>query len=92
MSKKYVSRPVEIEAIQFTGSIDNRVAIEDFIGEFKDIFKWDTNGSSYMEILTIEGSMKLIKGNYLVKGIENEFYPCKKSIFEAKYQEVTSGS
>ena len=42
----------------------------------------------YIEIETLEGIMKASFGDYIIKGIKGEFYPCKSDIFQATYEEV----
>ena len=42
----------------------------------------------YIEIETLEGIMKANFGDYIIKGIKGEFYPCKPDIFQATYKEV----
>ena len=39
-------------------------------------------------IPTLEGRMKVSDGDYVIKGVQGEFYPCKPDIFEATYEEV----
>ena len=41
-----------------------------------------------LRIKTLEGSLLASKGDWIIKGIKNEFYPCKPDIFEATYEEV----
>lgn len=43
----------------------------------------------YMYIETLEGTMKASVGDYIIKGVNGEFYPCKPDIFEKTYEEVT---
>ena len=43
---------------------------------------------NYIEIETLEGLMKASFGDYIIKGIKGEFYPCKPDIFIATYKEV----
>ena len=78
--KKYAKKPIVIEAIQFTG--DNMMACLEFcpIGEeeFEQIY-----------IPTLEGEMTCTKGDWIIKGIKGEFYPCKPDIFEKSYEEVS---
>lgn len=84
MTRKFRKKPVVIEAVQYNGmnglkllSWAGSVEIEeDFLGEF-------------VEIYTLEGVMKCSKGDWLIKGVKGEFYPCKPDIFEATYEEVT---
>lgn len=77
---KYRKKPVEIEAIQWTGN--NGSEIETFIeGNFD-------NTLSYPNIRTLEGVMKVDIGDYVIKGVKGEFYPCKPDIFEMTYEAV----
>jgi hypothetical protein len=41
-------------------------------------------------IPTLEGVMKAMPGDWIIKGVEGEFYPCKPDIFEATYEEVNN--
>ena len=43
-----------------------------------------------MEIKTLEGNMRADEGDYIIKGLRGEFYPCKPDVFEKKYEEVES--
>lgn len=45
--------------------------------------------TGYAEILTLEGTMRAEIGDYIIKGVKGEFYPCKPDIFAATYEEVT---
>jgi hypothetical protein len=76
---KYRKKPVEIEAIQFT---TNFVEIEKFC---QGNFDW-SDGKS--DIKTLEGIMKVSIGDYIIKGVKGEFYPCKPDIFEMTYEKV----
>ena len=83
---KYRKKPVVIEAIQLT----NESIIE--------IIKWATDYISIkidtdenddvigMIIPTLEGAMKASMNDYIIKGIQGEFYPCKPDIFEQTYE------
>ena len=88
MIKKYRKKPVEIEAIQF-----KRNEFED-INEFTEgnAFNFRTerciNGKSYCEIKTLEGTMTATEGDYIIKGVNGEFYPCKPDIFEKTYEPI----
>ena len=76
---KFRKRPVVIEAIQFAG---NFAEIEQFVGgdaEFR-------NGE--LVIATLEGAMHASPQDWIIKGIQGEFYPCKPDIFEATYEEI----
>lgn len=85
MLKRYISQPVEIEAVQFTPET------RDYIIELTGCRHQgcDEDGCIYetahLFISTLEGEMMASVGDYIVRGLEGEFYPCKPSIFEKKY-------
>jgi hypothetical protein len=83
--RQYRKKPVVIEAIQYTGSNINEVA--DFVeGEVRD---WGySENSDYYEIETLEGTMRADHGDFIIKGVSNEFYPCKPDIFAKTYEAV----
>lgn len=41
-----------------------------------------------LSVQTLEGKMTALKGDWIIKGIKGEFYPCKPEIFEATYEPV----
>jgi hypothetical protein len=45
-----------------------------------------------LDIQTLEGNMRGNVGDYVIKGVKGELYPCKPDIFEASYDAVTSGN
>ena len=96
MIKKYVKKPVEVKAIQLKE--DNIIEVFDFLDganyketksseELEDFSKAMLE-QGYIEIETLEGMMKASFGDYIIKGIKGEFYPCKPDIFQATYEEV----
>lgn len=96
MIKKYVKKPVEVEAIQLKE--DNIIEVFDFLdganyketksAEELEDFSQMILKQGYIEIKTLEGMMKTGFGDYIIKGIKGEFYPCKPDIFKATYEEV----
>ena len=80
MAKKYRKKPVVIEAVQWTG--DNLVEVSMLMphGGYDGIAKT-------IKIETLEGEMVANIGDYIIKGIKGEFYPCKPDIFEQTYEE-----
>ncbi len=80
--KKYKKKPVVIEAIQWNGS--NYKDIKDFCK--KAVI--DQNLTLVIE--TLEGDHYAKEGDYIIKGVNGEFYPCKPDIFEKTYEEVES--
>lgn len=79
---KFRKKPVIIDAIKFTG--DNNMAIQQFLGS-----QLVSNGD-IAEILipTLEGEMKAVVGDWIIKGVKGEFYPCKPDVFEMTYENI----
>ena len=83
--KKARKKPVEIEFMQFS-DIDN---VNDILlwGEGKIEHKVSNNfNMNYMYIETLEGTMTACLGDYIVKGVNGEYYPVKPEIFEKTYE------
>lgn len=79
--KKYVKKPIEIEAFQF--------GVDDIPDWALDKISFENNNMKVeYSIITLEGDMKLQEEDYIIKGAYGEVYPCKKDIFEATYDEV----
>lgn len=79
---KYRKKPVVIEAIKFDKGVTPNMLIQVF-GSNPVTFE---PPSFY--ISTLEGRMEVSLGDYIIKGIKGEFYPCKPDIFEATYEAV----
>ncbi|KGR72894.1 hypothetical protein ACVRWQ_06025 [Streptococcus phocae subsp. salmonis] len=78
---KYRKKPVEVEAVQWTGK--NEFEVSRFVGPgmfFNDLRE--------PVIETLEGNMRTSKGDYIIKGVNGEFYPCKPDIFEQTYESI----
>lgn len=91
---KFRKKPVVIEAMQLDGA--NR----------EDIFKWassltplghavpvvpKSNAIGQMLVHTLEGTMTANPGDWIIRGVQGEFYPCKPDIFEQTYEVATDG-
>ena len=91
---KYRKKPVVIEAIQWDGLNFNDILKFTGSGNIKleEIRKPDADmripGSYVLTIRTLEGVMEASKGDYIIKGVNGEFYPCKPDIFEKTYEKV----
>lgn len=76
----YRKKPVDVEAIQYTG------------GNLDDILNFCGNKAYYMDthlfIISLEGDMVASVNDYIIKGVQGEFYPCKPDIFEETYDEL----
>lgn len=81
MIKKYIKRPIAVEALQWNG--DNIDEVYAFIG--KDTGKL-RGGSLYL--MSPEGEMFTPIGSYIIKDVNGDFYPCRETAFEKSYEEV----
>lgn len=88
---KYRKKPVVIEAVRWTG--ENREEIRTFCP--RDAFfipaRQDTGGySTAWELLidSLEGMMYAEIGDYIIEGVNGEFYPCKPDVFAKTYERV----
>ena len=86
-------KPVEVEVCQWTGK--NWDEIKEFCGDVVYKHPLESIENVYgsikvydLMIHTLEGDHKANPGDYIIKGVHGEFYPCKPDIFEATYEEV----
>lgn len=81
-------KPVIVEAVQFTRK--NWEEVRQFTdGKAEDmITERCINGKSYCYIDTLEGKMQVIEGDFIIKDVNGEFYPCKSDVFEKAYEEL----
>lgn len=82
---KYRKKPIVIEAEQFTEENKDKsfnfVRCNRYAGS-------DKAGNVTMDIHTLEGVMTAVIGDWIIKGVQGEFYPCKPDIFKATYDLV----
>ena len=96
--KKYRKKPVVVEAVQWDGSAQTTRgagAIADWIREHGGVAQWHPTWgsdvvkvSAQLTIITLEGAMEVSPDDFVIKGVQGEFYPCKPDIFEATYDGV----
>ena len=73
---KYRKKPVVIEAVQYNG--DN----------LDDIIIWSSYAvTQECKIVTLEGMLNISVGDYIIKGVKGEYYPCKPAVFQETYEE-----
>lgn len=80
---KYRKRPIVIEAMQFTEDTKNQVF--NFV-TCNHCAAWDSNGNPALSIRTLEGDMIATLGDFVIKGVNGEFYPCKPDVFAKTYE------
>jgi hypothetical protein len=94
MSTTFRKKPVEIQAMQ-TAPADPMVAEKDREEQNRAVARWiDNEGGNVLEfdrdrirIDTLEGAMYASPGDWIIRGVQGEFYPCKPDIFEATYEQ-----
>ena len=80
---KYRKKPVVIEAIQWNG--ENDLDIESFLNGSEAYNVYSDGKVTAIIISTLEGQMSAQIGDWIIKGVNGEFYPCKPDIFEKTY-------
>ena len=83
MARAYRKKPVVVEAVQWTG--ENRAEMCEFI----DPEVFDIKPKEGLIIHTLEGDHHASPGDYIIKGVNGEFYPCKPDIFAKTYEPAT---
>lgn len=85
MSIKYRKKPVVVEAVQLIDDLRNHTAVAVWItangGDVEIPF-----AEPCLYVVTLEGRMRADIGDYIIRGVQGEFYPCKPDIFEATYE------
>jgi hypothetical protein len=81
---KFRKKPVVIDAVQWTGA-----NVDEVLGFILAKGSARREGQSAIAIDTLEGTMRADKGDWIIKGVKDEFYPCKPDIFAATYEAVT---
>ena len=81
---KYRKRPVVIDAVRYTGTPSSYAECMMFLQDSGRGCNSAPNGD--IKIHTLEGMMTCKPGDWIIRGIKGEFYPCKSDIFEATYE------
>ncbi len=82
---RYRKKPVVIEAMQFTE--ESKDQCFNFVA-CNRIAARGPDGDPRLRIQTLEGEIEARLGDWIIRGVQGEFYPCKPDIFEATYEEV----
>ena len=89
MDFRWTKKPIVVEAFQWTGDV-NQLGEPEWIVEamYQDLVNitHDDYGNPILLILTLEGEMMAKQGDYIIKGIKGELYPCDEEIFLASYE------
>lgn len=80
---EYRKKPVVINAVQFTGENSEE------IGHFAGLAALVTGREKQLRIKTLEGILKVSPGDWVIRGVQGEYYPIKDAIFRETYEEVS---
>lgn len=83
--RRFRKKPVVVEAVRWTG--ENIPEILAFAGDDERVLRLG-DGPGAIGIVTLEGTMFAYPGDWIIKDIKNELYPCKSEIFLATYEAV----
>ena len=83
---KFRKKPIEIEAMQFTEESKN--VVYHWMTGTNHYADFDEDNNPILRIKTLEGIMAANIGDWIIKGIAGEYYPCKPDIFEATYEPI----
>lgn len=86
---RFRKKPVEIEAMQWDGDVRKGHPVAAWIRSCGGEFTWTPGNPQRLAIVTLEGEMIAMPGDWIIKGVQGEFYPCKHDIFAETYDEVT---
>ena len=84
--KKYVKKPVVVQAVEYNGA--NKEEIEAFVEKKLDTVYTELKEPLELKIPTLEGDMKAVAGDWIIKVVNGEFYPIKSEIFFKAYEKV----
>ena len=80
---KFRKKPVIVEAMQFNGCNEMDIACDLMKDKMPEGLRTNSKG---LVIPTLEGDMQAVPGDWIIKGVQGEFYPCKPDIFEQTYE------
>src|SRR6185312_633893 len=92
---KFRKKPVVIDAVQWLGRESDLETVMPFFGDFSKLPNphgmvnpgvGHIPAAGQLDIPTLEGMITASPGDWIIKGVKGEFYPCKPDIFEATYE------
>lgn len=87
---KFRKKPVVVEAFQLPPAGCEQSEVEKFHdwANAVQFDNWVSDRDETIVVVTLEGDMTAKPGDWIIRGIEGEFYPCKGSIFAKTYEPV----
>ena len=90
--QQYRKKPVTIQAMQWDGSLKSTDDVTHWCGgryDYEVKTSDHTDKAEWISIPTLEGVMRADVGDWIIRGVAGEFYPCKPDIFAATYEAVS---
>lgn len=84
---KFRKKPVVVDAIQYLREA-NIMSVQDFFGKDNGFILIYLPEANEYGIKTLEGTVQLTMGDWIIRGVKGEYYPCKPDIFEMTYEAV----
>lgn len=84
--KKYRKKPIDVDAIQWTGENIDEMCL--FLGS-NNLTTERSPTKNHLYFWTSQGMALAKKGDYIIKEIDGEFYPCKKDLFAKTYEKIS---
>ena len=97
MPSKYRKKPVVIEAMRYDGTAAGATPVIDWALSSGGTIRYECGdddgcggmaGVHFLAVETLEGKMLANGGDFIIRGVQGEFYPCKPDIVEATYEEA----
>ena len=92
IAAKYRKKPLVVEAIRFTGGNGKRIerwaALHGSDAVQSGVGSYEGRAEDIMRITTLEGVMAAGPGDWIIRGVAGEFYPCKHDIFVTTYDRI----
>lgn len=89
---KFRKKPVVIDAVQWLGTPESTLEVDAFVNGDGFSVSTGEHGVQQMQIRTLEGPLNASVGDWIIKGVKGEHYPCKPDIFAATYDAEPSSS
>lgn len=94
--RTFQKKPIQVQAMQFDGTLQNATEILNWINDDRASFenipvsasRYNREYDQRLLIPTLEGRMMASPGDWIIRGIQGEFYPCKPDIFADSYEAV----
>ncbi len=87
---QYRKKPIVIDAFQFDGSYESVACVIAVTSAARWFGEGHSGRPPCVEIQTLEGTMTAMPGDWIIRGVKGEFYPCKPDIFAATYEPVAA--